>query len=138
VKFLVDTNVLSELVRTRPNQHVVRWFQAVPDEDLYLSVLSLGEVRRGIEQLAPGPRRGKLLAWLVTELPDWFEGRVLPVDLGVADRWGRLLAEAGRPVSAVDALLAATALHHGLRLVTRNTSDFGFSELEVVDPWNPT
>jgi hypothetical protein len=75
--------------------------------------------------------------WLETELPGWFEDRVLPIDAAVADRWGRLLAAAGRPVPAVDGLIAATALHHELRLVTRNAADFTFPGLEVVDPWLP-
>ena len=76
-----------------------------------------------------------LRVWLEQELPGWFEGRLLPVSTSVADRWGRLLAEVGRPVSAVDSLLAATALHHELRLVTRNVKDFRFRGLEVVNPW---
>jgi len=137
VSYLLDTNVLSELVRPRPDARVVRWFREVPGEALHLSVLTLGEIRSGIERLGPGARREKLRLWLETELPAWFEDRVLPVDAPVADRWGRLLAEAGRSVPAVDGLLAATALHHELRLVTRNAEDFDFPGLEVVNPWLP-
>jgi predicted nucleic acid-binding protein len=103
---------------------------------LHLSVLSLGEIRQGVERLEPGTRKEKLRLWLEQDLPGWFEARLLPVDAAVADRWGRLLAEARRSCPAVDSLLAATALVHGLRLVTRNAGDFAFPGLEIVDPWN--
>ena len=135
MSYLLDTNVISELVRPEPNDRVVQWFANVPDEVLHTSVLTLGEIRRGVEQLAPGQRRESLRIWLETELPDWFGDRVLPIDAAVADRWGRLLVEVGRPLPAVDGLIAATALHHDLRLVTRNTADFELPALEVVDPW---
>ena len=135
MSYLLDTNVVSELVRSKPNANVVTWLKGVPDETLHMSVLSLGELRSGIERLGPGPRREKMRVWLERELPGWFEDRLLPVSGEVADRWGRLLAGAGRTVSAVDALLAATALVNGLRLVTRNTRDFGFPGLDVVNPW---
>jgi predicted nucleic acid-binding protein len=135
VSYLLDTNVISELVRSRPNRAVQRWVQGVPDTALHLSVLSLGEIRRGVEGVAEAARRERLRVWLEQELPDWFEERLLPVDAAVADRWGRLVAQAGRPLPAVDSLLAATALEHGLRLVTRNATDFRFPGLEVVDPW---
>ena len=135
MSYLLDTNVLSELVRPRPAQAVLDWFAGVRDDALHLSVLTLGELRRGVERLPANNRREKLRLWLEQELPARFGPRVLPVDAAVADRWGRLSAEAGRPVSAIDSLLAATALVHQLRLVTRNTSDFKFAPLEVVDPW---
>ncbi len=137
MSYLLDTNVLSELVRPRPEARVLEWFREVPDEALHVSVLTLGEIRSGIERLGSGARREKLRIWLETELSGWFEDRVLPIDAGVTDRWGRLLAATGRPVPAVDGLIAATALHHELRLVTRNAADFTFPGLEVVDPWLP-
>ena len=136
MSYLLDTNVLSELARPRPNARVIGWFRDVPDEALHVSVLTLGEIRAGAERLAPGDRRERLRLWVETELPAWFEDRVLPVDRHVADRWGRLLAEVRRSVPAVDALLAATALHHRLRLVTRNAGDFELPGLHVVDPWS--
>jgi len=98
LSYLLDTNVISELVRTRPNPRVERWFRDVPGEALHLSVLTLGEIRKGIERLGASARRERLRVWLERELPDWFEGRVLAVDAAVADRWGRLLFEVGRPV----------------------------------------
>lgn len=100
-----------------------------------MSVLTLGEIRKGIERLTDKKRREKLRLWIEHELPAWFEGRVLPVDIAVADRWGRLLAQAGRSVPTIDSLLAATALHHELRLVTRNARDFDYPGLEVINPW---
>ena len=111
------------------------WFDKTPDDALHLSVLSLGEIRKSVENLKASPRREKLRVWLEQELTDWFGDRLLPVDRGVADRWGILLARAGRPVPAIDSLLAATALHHELRLVTRNVDDFLFAGLEVINPW---
>lgn len=135
MSYLLDTNVLSELVRNRPDSAVVSWFDQVPDDGLYISVLTLGEIRKGVEQVADAARKEKLRVWLEHTLPDWFEDRVLPVDEGVAEYWGRIVAEVNRPVPAIDSLLAATALHHNLRMVTRNVADFQFTGLEVVNPW---
>ena len=135
MSYLVDTNVLSELTRPRPTPAVSRWFDDVADEALYLSVLSLGEIRRGIEKLPAGKRKETLRAWLEHELPDWFGDRVLPIDAGVADQWGRLQREVLRTLPAIDGLLAATALHHHLRVVTRNVQDFAVPGLETVNPW---
>jgi len=120
MSYLVDTNVLSELRRREPNAGVVAWFGQRPAITLCLSVLTLGEMRKGIGLLPDDERKLKLLDWLEVELPAFFHGRILPVDASVADRWGRLVAQAGRPVPAIDSLLAATALTHGLKLVTRN------------------
>lgn len=135
MSYLVDTNVLSELRRRQPNPGVVTWFSQRPATTLFISVLTLGEIRKGIETLPDSERRLLLLDWLEVKLPAFFAGRILAVDGQVADRWGRLLAEAGRPVPAIDSLLAATSLCHGLRLVTRNARDFSFPGLEVIDPW---
>ena len=98
-------------------------------------MLTLGEIRNGIEALDQGSSRAKLLDWLETELPAFFTGRVLPIDREVADRWGRLLAAAGRPLPAINSLLAATALTHGLAQVTRNIGDFPHPDLEIINPW---
>jgi toxin FitB len=135
MSYLLDTNVVSELVRKRPDVRVLRWIQAVPDGALHLSVLSIGEIRAGVERLADGARKERLRLWLEQDLPSWFESRLLPVSAAVADRWGSLLAAVPRPAAAIDSLLAATARHHELRLVTRNERDFEFPGLEVVNPW---
>lgn len=135
MSYLVDTNVLSELRRREPDANVVRWVEGRPATTLFLSVLTLGELRKGIEALSEGARKRQLLDWLEVELPGFFAGRVLPVDARVADRWGHLAAQAGRPLPAIDSLLAATALTHGLTLVTRNLRDFQYPGLAVIDPW---
>jgi predicted nucleic acid-binding protein len=135
MSYLLDTNIVSETVRRNPNKAVIAWLDQLPGEALYVSVLTLGEIRKGIEGLTDKKRREKLRLWMEHELPAWFEGRVLPVDLAVADRWGRLLAEVGRPVPTIDSLLAATALYHELRLVTRNSGDFEYPGLEVINPF---
>ncbi len=133
---LIDTNVLSELRRKQPDPAVVAWMQARPRASLYLSVLTLGEIRKGIERVEDTRRKQLLLDWLEVELPNYFVGRLLPVDTHTADRWGRLMASAGRPLPAIDSLLAATALQHDLTLVTRNTKDFAGLDLQLVNPWS--
>ena len=139
MSYLIDTNVASQPIRPKPNPDVVSWLESVPDEALHLSVLSIGEMRDGVERLKDSPKkRERLRVWLEQEVPDWFEGRILPVDTAVADRWGRLISEGraiGKPLPAVESLLAATALVHGLRLVTRNTKNFDVAGLEVINPW---
>lgn len=135
MSYLVDTNVISELVRPKPAKTVLAWFENIPSEALHISVLTLGEIRRGVEQMPDGARREKLRLWLEHELVDWFGTRILLIDIPVADRWGRLVAQIGRPVPSIDSLLAATALHYELRLVTRNQKDFDYPGLEVVNPW---
>lgn len=127
--------MISELVRPRPAHVLQDWFQAVPDVALHLSVLTLGEIRAGVESAPDKGKKEQLRLWLEQDLPAWFGDRLLPICAGVADRWGRLVAQAGRPVPAIDSLLAATALHHELRLVTRNVQDFRFPGLTVVNPW---
>ena len=133
MSYLIDTSVIYELARTQPDPRVVEWFKAIPDSALYLSALSLGELRKMVEKLPDAARREKLRLWLENDLPAWFGDHLLPVDAGVADWWGRLQAEAVRPLTAVDGLLAATALHHDLRLVTRNGKDCGIQGLGVVN-----
>ena len=135
MSYLIDTNVLSELRRKVPNAGVVEWFSRRPTSTLYLSVLTLGELRKGVEGVADANRRRALLDWLETELPNFFAGRVLSVDAQVADRWGRMVAAAGRPLPAIDSLLGATAAHHDLSLVTRNVRDFADLGLDVINPW---
>ena len=136
MSYLLDTNVLSELTRPKPNQQVLAWFAKTPDNTLHISVLTLGEIRKGIEKRNDDTRKEELRVWLEKTLPDWFEDRLLPISSIVADRWGRLLASVNRPFPAIDSLLAATALAYDLRIVTRNRRDFEFDELDVVDPWD--
>ncbi|TAN70359.1 MAG: type II toxin-antitoxin system VapC family toxin [Methylobacter sp.] len=135
MNYLLDTNVISELKRPKPNGQVVDWFATADKESLYLSVLTLGEIRKGIDKLADGQKKQTLSSWLEKELPLWFDSRLLVVDAGVADCWGKLQAQINRPLPAIDSLLAATALHHNLCLVTRNVSDFDYPGLMVLNLW---
>lgn len=136
MSYLIDTNVLSELRRKQPDPRVVAWLQARPCQSLYLSVLTLGEIRKGLERVQEPLRKQALLDWLEVELSQYFRGRVLHIDAPIADHWGRLMADAGRPLPAIDALLAATALQHDLTLVTRNTKDFVDFRVRLINPWD--
>ena len=135
MSYLIDTNVMSELRKRQADANLVAWMQARPRESLYLSVLSLGEIRKGIEGVADAAFRQTLTDWLEVDLPKYFLGRVLGVDAQIADRWGRLQASAGRTLPVVDAMLAATALQHDLTLVTRNVKDFEGLGVALVNPW---
>lgn len=136
MSYLIDTNVLSELRRRTPDPGVLHWFSQRPAGTLYLSVLTLGELRKGIVALPDTERKMHLLDWIDTELPVFFAGRILAIDAAVADRWGRLQAQAQRPLPAVASLLAATALTHGLTLITRDLKDFYYTDLQVISPWS--
>ena len=138
MSFLVDTNVLSETIRQRPDASVVRWLNVTPDDDIFVSVIGLSELRYGVERLPAGRRRADMEAWLERGIAGRFARGLLPVDRHVADMWGRLRADLdrkGRPVPVVDGLIAATALVHGLTLVTRNVRDFADTGVGLLDPW---
>ena len=139
MSYLIDTNVISELRRKQPDANVVAWFAARSTQSLFVSVLTLGEIRKGIETLGvenvDAARRQALRDWLEVDLPMFFMGRILSVDLLVTERWGNLQARARRPLPAIDSLLAATALQHNLTLVTRNVRDFADLGLSVINPW---
>jgi predicted nucleic acid-binding protein len=136
MSYLVDTNVLSELRRKQPNAAVAQWFAKRPAGTLFLSVLTLGEIRKGVETLPDPRRRLVLLDWLENELPKFFAGRILAVDAAVADRWGRIVAQAGRPLTAIESLLVATAAQHDLVLVTRNPKDVRGLGVQALNPWS--
>ena len=136
--FLLDTNVVSELVRPRPHPGVVRWIATTNESLLHLSVLTLGEIRNGIASRPDAGRRAKLESWL-HDLVLRFSSRILPIDLAIADRWGRLSGHSkteGVTLPVIDGLLAATALHNNLVLVTRNVTDIGITGVETFDPWS--
>jgi predicted nucleic acid-binding protein len=136
VSFLLDTSVISELRKgERCHAGVLRWMDAVDDDELFLSVLTVGEIRRGIEMLRkrdPGAARS-LERWL-RELQHEYSARILGIDREVAEAWGRLSPQ--RPLGVVDGLLAATSLHHGMTLVTRNVRDFTRAGIDVLDPFS--
>ena len=138
MSFLLDTNVVSEWVKPEPHRGVIAWLAGAEESQVFLSVVTLAELRHGIARMAAGIRRDRLDQWLREELPPRFGQRMLPVDAAVADAWGALVAlssSRGRPMQAMDAFLAATASVHGFTLVTRNVSDFAVLGLPVFNPW---
>lgn len=138
MSFLLDTNIVSEWMKSHPNPGVVGWLADVDEDRTFLSVVTLTELRYGIERMAAGNRRMRLGEWLEEELPLRFEGRILAIDRAVADACGKVLARGearGRRLEAMDALIAATAEVHRLTLVTRNTSHFASVVKQILNPW---
>lgn len=136
--YLLDTNVVSEVRRPAPSPVVTRWFAAHNESALFLSVITLGEIRKGVERMDHGRRRRETEEWLGTTLPARFAGRILDFDRAAALIWGRILGTAentGRPLDATDAQIAATALSNKLAVVTGNVRDFAPIEVELIDPW---
>jgi predicted nucleic acid-binding protein len=136
--FLLDTNCVSELVRPEPEPSVIRWIEETDEATLYLSVLTLSEIRKGVAGLAQGRRRTRLETWLEVDLRARFSGRIVPIDAGIADRFGGLAAEArrqGKALPVIDGLLVATALHLNLTMVSRNARDFVATHVPVLNPW---
>ena len=136
--FLLDTNCISELVRPRPEPRVLEWLDAADETLLYLSVLTLGVIRKGVAGLPQSKRRTELEVWLQVELQARFSGRIVPIDAAVCDRWGLLAAEAkrkGKVLATMDGLLAATALQFNLTLVSRNVNDFAHTAVPILNPW---
>ena len=138
MSYLLDTNVVSEWTKPRPNPGVIEWLSRVDEDEVFLSVVTFAELRHGIERLPSGRRRRRLDEWLRGELALRFEGRIVLIDGAIADEWGRLVARQearGRPIAAMDGLIAATAQVHALTLVTRNATDFQVSVKSVLNPW---
>lgn len=137
MSFLLDTNVISELSKPNPDQNVLIWFNQVPEEKLFLTVFTLGEIQSGIEKLKDSKKQGKLLLWF-EEIREAFRGQVLDFDTDAALLWGKThgnLVKQGNPPSLMDSLIAATALRHNCVLVTRNQSDFAYFGVDILDPW---
>jgi toxin FitB len=137
--FLLDTNIVSELVKPKPEPNVVNWIEATNEELLFLSVLTLGEIRKGIAALKDPARQVKLEAWVGGALPLRFANRILSIDMSIAERWGVLTAQTkastNRTLPVIGGLLAATAQHHNLTFVTRNTGDVIGTGVPVFNPW---
>ena len=138
MRYLLDTCVISELVARQPDPGVVRWVDTVDEERLFLSSITIGEIKKGIEKLVVSDRRVVLAEWLEDELLVRFRDKVLPIDTAVMLIWGKLVADLekqGKPMPAIDSMLAATALQGKLALVTRNEGDFAHCGVAVVNPW---
>lgn len=139
MRYLLDTNVISELVSKKSNAKVMNWLAVIPIHAFYLSVLTFGQIRKGVEKIKENPRKKKLLIWLEHDLVKMFDSRIVPISIEVADRWGKLQSETTRTLPAIDSLLAATALHHDMVLVTRNVADFSICrDLQIINPWEGT
>jgi toxin FitB len=138
LNYLLDTNVVSEWVKPQPNRNVVRWLAETNEDRICLSVITFAEIRKGVEEMAGGKRREALKSWLQYELLLRFEGRILGVDLGVADAWGALMARGrkrGINLGVLDAFFAATAQAHEVTLVTKNTKHFERLGIALLNPW---
>ena len=138
MKYLLDTCLISELVKKEPNPAVVNWLDGQDEQKLFLSVLNLGELQKGISKLPGGAKKDELQAWVALDLVERFTGRILEIDLETALSWGKLQGEAeqaGEKLPVMDALIAATAAAHGLVVVTRNVKDMERCGARVCNPW---
>jgi len=139
MRYLLDTCVISELRKSQPNSRVVEQIDAIDEEDIFLSVIAIGEIVKGIEKLPESPRKEKLQNWLEEELLVRFRDKLLPLDAAVLMTWGKLTARLeteGRVIPTVDALLAACALNGDFVLITRNEADFAGTGVSLHNPWN--
>jgi toxin FitB len=138
MNYLLDTHAVSEWVKPRPNPGLIRWLESADEDRVFLSVITLAELRYGVARMPGGARRDRLERWLQQELVLRFEGRILYVDEKIAEAWGKTVSRsesAGRPVSAMDAFLSATAEVHRLTLITRNLRHFPLLKA-VLNPWS--
>jgi toxin FitB len=138
MSYLLDTCVISEFVRRKPTETVIRWMDGQDEEQLYISAITIGELRRGIERLPETVRRTELVEWFEGKFLRRFDQRILAITAEIMQTWGSHCAKmerSGRPLPAMDSLIIATALHHRLIVVTRNTTDFLPSGVDVVNPW---
>ena len=138
MNYLLDTNVISELISKQPNKKVVEWIDRLDPNTIYLSVITIGELRKGIEKLPPSKRRDTVKEWLEGDLLLRFQGRILKITTEVMLIWGELtgrLENEGRRITAIDSLIAAIALQGNYRLVTRNEHDFQHTGVTIINPW---
>ena len=138
MRLLLDTNVLSEVTKPRPDECVLQWLHGLDEDRTFISIISIAEIRRGVALMDSGRKRDALDEWLRYDLPQRFESRIIPVEEAVAFAWGDLMALAkrsGRGLASMDGLIAATAIAHRLTLATRNTKDFEGFGLDIIDPW---
>ncbi len=138
MKYLLDTCVISEVIKREPNKNVISWLQAQNEDDLFLSILTFGEIQKGIQKDPDQSRKKKLKIWVEEDLKKRFENRIIPIDLKVVTNWGSIqgLAElAGRTMPTLDGLIAVSGLTYNCVVATRNTSDMEQSTAELFNPW---
>ena len=137
MKHLLDTCVISEFIKPQPESRLLDWFQTTLAQNLFLSVITIGEIKKGIYKLPASNKKQALLLWLTTLLAD-YQDRILPIDLAIMENWSNITAAAeknGQPVASMDGLIAATAHTHRLALVTRNERDFAACNISIINPW---
>jgi predicted nucleic acid-binding protein len=138
MNYLVDTNVISELRKSNCNENVKVFIEQLPPECLYLSAISLGEISFGIKKMDNTHKKSALIIWFESQLPEWFEGRVISIDSNIAIEWGAIRAKHKETLPVSDSLLAATALTHHLTILTRNVKDFERIEgISFINSWEP-
>ena len=138
MKFLLDTCVISEITRPKPSSKVIKWIKGEDENNFFISVLTVGEIHKGIEKLTESKRKEELHNWVENDLKERFWNRIIDIDLHVALQWGKIqgIAEkAGKPMPAIDSLIAATSIAHHLTIVTRNTADMKESGVSLLNPW---
>ncbi len=138
MKYLLDTCVISEIIKPKPNKKVIAWLQKQQEENLYLSVLTFGEIEKGIEKSSNEDRKKRLRLWVEEDLKQRFEGRILSIEMKVASEWGIVQGKSeiiGKPLPAIDGLIAVTGLVNNCIVVTRNISDMQQSSVELFNPW---
>ena len=136
MKYLIDTNVLSEMTKQSPSKEVVKWFINTPDADKFISVISIGEIIYGIERLPSGSRKSKLHAWFNEVISEGFNERILNIKASTMHTWGKMMSELSRSLQVQDTFIAATALENNLTIATRNVKDFSdIAGLQISNPW---
>ena len=138
MNYLLDTCVLSELIKAQPNHKVINWITTIDDSSHYISVLTIGELHKGIEKLSVSKKKASLHRWVTVELQERFNNKILDIDINVAATWGKVQAQSelmGQTLPAIDGLIASTGIAHNLTIVTRNTKDMQASGGSLINPW---
>ena len=141
MNYLLDTCVLSELIKPNPSQNVTKWISDIDERCLYISVLTIGEIHKGIEKLAESKRKENLHKWVKFDLKERFNNKILNIDIHIATTWGKIQAQselAEQTLPSIDGLIACTAIAHDLTVATRNTKDMKASGVTLINPWKPT